>query len=452
MALNDIVKSVKSTGRNLGKYLAVTAALGSSYFAGTKAYADKFVDNSMSYTDINNTIASAVSGEDVHFAAGTYQLPQVQGAKFYLNNQGVDLVADGSVILRGATVTSGTTLRIDSINSGSYGFIMENAQHGVTLDANFDPSNPIIIQGNTIQNVETGIKWTNKDVFGPNSLPSVIVDSNYIRAVFAGGIFDESSGTAVNDQKAWAQVSNNTFEQISGVVYSPPLYTVGSVASGQNIVLGLGSFGGNINIDMNGVTVPNNVLTGTPGPILGSQGRVASAGVPSRNGEMNIANNPAPGYLWNGQYLSDVWPAGNNVASEDSNDAKVTWSRRPLFGSPFIGDGKCVTVNGSERHYCGAFAPFGDSNNDGTVNDVDQNAMLIALDKERNGEQLSDIEKQVFWVNSNGPIDVAEFYKLYQGNNQAIPTVSTWGAGILALLTLTAGTLVYQGRERKRLA
>ena len=82
----------------------------------------------MDYTQINDEIASAVSGEDVHFAAGNYQLPQVQGARFYLNNSGVDLVADGAVTLRGATTTSGIVVRVDSTNSRVNGFVLENAQ------------------------------------------------------------------------------------------------------------------------------------------------------------------------------------------------------------------------------------------------------------------------------------------------------------------------------------
>ncbi len=38
--LESIAKSVKNTARGIGKYLAVSAAIGSSYFGGNKAYAD----------------------------------------------------------------------------------------------------------------------------------------------------------------------------------------------------------------------------------------------------------------------------------------------------------------------------------------------------------------------------------------------------------------------------
>ena len=40
MTLDNFVKSVKSTIKGIGKYAAVSAALGASYFAGNKAYAD----------------------------------------------------------------------------------------------------------------------------------------------------------------------------------------------------------------------------------------------------------------------------------------------------------------------------------------------------------------------------------------------------------------------------
>jgi|CXWL01.1.fsa_nt_gi hypothetical protein len=432
----------------LSKYAAVTAVLGASYFAGSKAYADKFVNNTMDYTTINATIASAVSGEDVHFAAGTYQLPQVQGAKFYLNNQGVDLVADGSVILRGATITSGAVVGIGSIDSRLYQFTIENAAKGVILHANFDPSFPIIIQGNTIQNVDTGISWDNVDVgVGiDNSFPSVIVDGNYIKAVFAGSIFDNQSNPQ-SETTAWAQVSNNTFEQVSAVVYAPPSYGLVTAAGSTVIVPGLGYFSGNLNIDNNAVTVPGSVINGTPGPISNT----ASPGFPDANGEMNIANCRDTNSCTNGgfvEYFSERW-GGNNVSSEDSNDAVVSWSRRPIFrkpgngpSSPFIGVGKCKKIDGSDRGYCGAFLPMGDVNGDVILNDIDQSALLAVMTE--NGVPATLENRAVFDFDGDGDIDshdLGEFTRGYVGQNPAIPTASSWGLANLGLLTLIGGTL-----------
>src|SRR3989344_187561 len=109
--LEKLAKSVKNTARGIGRTAALSTLGLASYLSANNAYADKFVNNTMDVTTINNTIASATSGEDVHFAAGTYQLPQVQGARFYLNNPGVNLVADGIVTLRGAETASGTVVR-----------------------------------------------------------------------------------------------------------------------------------------------------------------------------------------------------------------------------------------------------------------------------------------------------------------------------------------------------
>src|SRR3990172_7126878 len=130
MALTDIVKSI-------GRKTAIgTIALASYLSSYSAARGDKFVDNTMDYTTINSTIASATSGEDVHFAAGTYQLPQISGADYLLNNSGVDWVADGEVILRGATITSGKVIRVLSTNNTINGFTIENSRLGILLDAN----------------------------------------------------------------------------------------------------------------------------------------------------------------------------------------------------------------------------------------------------------------------------------------------------------------------------
>lgn len=133
----SILKSLKTNAyillRNMLRHprTAIGYAIGIVFaIAGSNAYADKFVNNSMSYTDINNEIASATSGEDVHFAEGVYQLPLLvpNSAVFHLGNQGVDLVADGIVTLRGATPTSSASLYITSTKNRVNGFIIEGAE------------------------------------------------------------------------------------------------------------------------------------------------------------------------------------------------------------------------------------------------------------------------------------------------------------------------------------
>src|SRR3989344_8755823 len=188
MSLNEIVNNVRSCFKDLGRHLAIGAVVGSSYFAGSKVYADKFVNNTMNTTTINNVIASASSGEPVHYSAGDYQINF--GEPSYLVESGARLVADGIVRLRGPDSASGVIVRLNSVNSEISGFIIENSAKGISSNANFSPSSPIYITGNTIQNVTTGISWTNKNVVGDNMLPSVIVDGNYINNSTIGQIFD----------------------------------------------------------------------------------------------------------------------------------------------------------------------------------------------------------------------------------------------------------------------
>ena len=410
----------------------------------------------MTYTQINATIASAVSGENVHFAGGTveapavYQLPFAAGANNYSVTSGAHLVADGVAILRGPDPTSGVVVRLNSTNSRISGFIIENAAKGITCNANFDPSNPIIISGNTIQNVDTGISWDNVDVVGDNSLPSVIVDGNYFFNMVKAQKFDSASGGSSNIQTAWLKASNNTHENVNVIIQEPVFYLSGGqngVASGALVTLGVNDFDGNIFINSSGVTFPPDAYTAIGGPIPGNQGNVASGDIPDANGEMHIAQNPTDYPYTNS--MQNVW-GGYNVASEDINDAVVSWSRRPIYrragqgpSSPFVGDGKCKKVDGSERHYCGAFAPMGDTNGDGVLNDFDQSALLSVMTDD--GVPATTANRQIFDFDGDGDIDshdLGEFTKGYVGSNPVIPTLGEYGAGALALLLLGAGARI----------
>src|SRR3989344_5793132 len=144
--LEKLAKSVKNTARGIGRTAALSTLGLASYLSANNAYADKFVNNTMDVTTINNTIASATSGEDVHFAAGTYQINF--GEPAYLITSGARLVADGIVTLRGPDPLSGVVVRLNSINSGISGFIVENSAKGISSNADFDPSVPIYITGN----------------------------------------------------------------------------------------------------------------------------------------------------------------------------------------------------------------------------------------------------------------------------------------------------------------
>lgn len=193
-------------------------------------------------------------------------------------------------------------------------------QKGVVLDADFDPNNnnTIYITNNTIQNVNIGIQWQNKDVVGSNMLPSVIVDGNYIRAVHIGNLFNKQ-GKIVDGQKAWVQFSNNTLEQITGVVFEPPIYYVSNgVAGSTPVALGRNSFDGNVNINMDGVTMPPDAYSGVSGPL--SSNTTAGIDIPDANGEHHIAIDPDPSYPFT-NYAADVWH-GNNVSSPDIAPAK----------------------------------------------------------------------------------------------------------------------------------
>src|SRR3989344_632354 len=127
--LEKLAKSVKNTARGIGRTAALSTLGLASYLSA-----------------INNTIASATSGEDVHFAAGTYQINF--GEPAYLITSGARLVADGIVTLRGPDPLSGVVVRLNSINSGISGFIVENSAKGISSNADFDPSVPIYITGN----------------------------------------------------------------------------------------------------------------------------------------------------------------------------------------------------------------------------------------------------------------------------------------------------------------
>ena len=123
--LESIAKGVKNTARALGK-TAFLSTLGLvSYLSANSTYADKYVNNTMPYTTINSTIASATSGENVNFQCTgdgdtIYQLPYVQGAAYTLNNSGVNIRKDpncvGNVVLRGADPASGGVVYVTSTN------------------------------------------------------------------------------------------------------------------------------------------------------------------------------------------------------------------------------------------------------------------------------------------------------------------------------------------------
>jgi len=73
--LSDIVKNVKSSVKGIGKYASIGAVGLASYLSSpSQAYADKFVNNTMDYTQINDVITDASSGESVHFAEKVYKL------------------------------------------------------------------------------------------------------------------------------------------------------------------------------------------------------------------------------------------------------------------------------------------------------------------------------------------------------------------------------------------
>lgn len=452
--LEKLAKSVKNTARGIGRTAALSTLGLASYLSANNAYADKFVNNTMDVTTINNTIASATSGEDVHFAAGTYQINF--GEPAYLITSGARLVADGIVTLRGPDPLSGVVVRLNSINSGISGFIVENSAKGISSNADFDPSVPIYITGNTIQNVDTGISWTNKDVVGDNSLPSVIVDGNYINNSTIGQIFDGASGGTTNPQTTWLKATNNTYENLNGVILEPVFYISGGqngVAAGILITLGVNDFDGNITINSNAVTFPDEAYTAARGPITGTT--TAAVDIPDANGEMDTANCRDTNnctYQFVG-YLSNAF-GGNNVASESIDDAVISWSKRPVFrnpgqgpSSPFVGDGKCKKIDGTERHYCGAFPPMGDVNADGKLDDIDQSTMVYKIN---NPGSVTLTDKQVFDFDGDGDIDMqdlAEFTRGYSGQNPTIPTLGEVGAGAMALLLLGAGAKIISKRR-----
>ena len=298
-SLTDSVKSARISGKGLSRKVAIGAIGLASYLASPQGvYADKFVNNTMNYTTINSVIASAASGEDVHFATGVYQLPMIQGAHYDLVNPGVDIVADGAVTLRGATPTSGRVVRVNSVNSRVVGFVIEGALLGIQSSADFDPAAPIYIQNNVIQNVEKGIEWDNKSVSGSNLLPSIIVDGNYLKSVSRGNIFNEQ-GIAANSQTSWAQISNCTFEEITVIGSELPSYPLGNTATPTRVVAGLGALDKNLYINCDGVPLSPSQVTGLPGPIASSTTASAtSPDLPDKNGEFQDGLNPAPGYEW----------------------------------------------------------------------------------------------------------------------------------------------------------
>ena len=278
--------------------------------------------------------------------------------------------------------------------------------------------------------------------------PSVIVDSNYIKSVSRGNIFDEASGTAVDDTKAWAQVSNNTFEDISIIIFEPPIYYLqNGTAGGTPVAIGRNAFDGNNLINNMAVTFPDAAYQGISGPLAGAT--TAGVDIPDANGEFDTANcrdTESCAYRFV-DYLSNVF-GGNNIASENSADAKISWSRRLLKGSPHWADGKCKNPDGSERHYCGAFAPMSDWNADGRLNDYDEEI----LETKKTGEGICSTDnfaKQVYDFDNDCDIDNTDHVAFLNNGFRGmpnIPTVSTWGLTTLGLATLICGTLVLRNR------
>lgn len=412
------------------------------------AYADKFVNSAMAYAQINSIIASATPGETVHFAGGTaespavYQLPFSPGnnAFYYLNNQGVALSADGTVMLRGGDSLGDIVLRVGPNANGNLiqGFTIENGYLAIHVVADLTPSAPIEIRDNVIQNITNGIFWANKLVIDSNVAPSLVVAGNQFKNIGEAGVnFEETF--AANEQTAWAIIINNTFEAIRLLVFAPPIFCPGgsSCTSSQIALMGLCEFDGNVIVNSDGAVLPDQAFQG----VCWREGVTAGgADFPNANGEWQDCLNPDPSYPCIAT-LAEAWGGHNFV-----DDPLFNWARRPLPGSPLIGV-QYLNADGTVRGYGGAYPPAGDWNGDGILNDFDQ--ALLEAKKTGPGVPAPIADRVVFDFDGDGDIDNedhAVFLQAYVGTAPGIPTVSTWGFIALALTILAAGSAALHRR------